>query len=291
MPAALKPASTIILLRQQCPEGFEVLLVKRSEQSAFMAGTHVFPGGVVDDGDGSPEMLSLVQDDDHRDGLLPLKVTGIRELFEEAGILLAIPQPDSSFTSFQECGFLRYRTDLYEGRMSFANLLLREGLVPATAHLHPYARWITPEVHPIRFDAYFFVALCPEGREAVADGLEMTEASWLSPADALAANLRGAVKLSPPAIKALEELSRFSSVDEALSSLKGCTLSPMRPLFIHLPADKFVLFPCDPDYDKFRCGERKGPLDHGKPTGPYDFSTRVVFRDGLALPYCKKGAP
>ena len=47
--AAARPASTVIVLRPGVP--FEILMVRRNDKVAFMAGSYVFPGGRVDDGD------------------------------------------------------------------------------------------------------------------------------------------------------------------------------------------------------------------------------------------------
>jgi len=46
-----KKAMTIILLRDQYPAGFEVFLLKRHNQSIFMGGNYVYPGGKVDEED------------------------------------------------------------------------------------------------------------------------------------------------------------------------------------------------------------------------------------------------
>ena len=40
--APLRPAATVIVLRPSAPHPFEVLLVRRSDKVAFMAGAHVF---------------------------------------------------------------------------------------------------------------------------------------------------------------------------------------------------------------------------------------------------------
>jgi 8-oxo-dGTP pyrophosphatase MutT (NUDIX family) len=69
-----RQAATVILLRGG-DEALEVLLVKRTEQARFMAGVWVFPGGAVDDGDG---------DSAHR-------AAAVRELSEEAGVVLPDP--------------------------------------------------------------------------------------------------------------------------------------------------------------------------------------------------------
>src|SRR5512134_4072550 len=101
IPPIPKKAATIILLRDRKPEGFEAFLLKRHEKSSFMGGNYVYPGGRVDRDDGTLETCSLCS------GLTPEEtrrilnaalspeesmaywIAGIRELFEEAGVLLA----------------------------------------------------------------------------------------------------------------------------------------------------------------------------------------------------------
>ena len=72
---ATKPrlAATIILLRGGS-ETLELLLVKRNPEARFMGGVWVFPGGAVDRDEG---------DDD-----AALRTAAVRELDEEAGIVL-----------------------------------------------------------------------------------------------------------------------------------------------------------------------------------------------------------
>jgi 8-oxo-dGTP pyrophosphatase MutT (NUDIX family) len=68
-----REAATVIVLRGGA-ETLEVLLVKRNPEQRFMGGAWVFPGGAVD------------PDEDHR-------VAGVREVEEEAGVV--IPDPES----------------------------------------------------------------------------------------------------------------------------------------------------------------------------------------------------
>src|SRR4029077_11226816 len=76
--AATRPrqAATVILLRGGA-DALEVLLVKRTPHARFMGGVWVFPGRAVDAGDS--------------DGDASLRVAAVRELEEEAGIVVADP--------------------------------------------------------------------------------------------------------------------------------------------------------------------------------------------------------
>ena len=52
-PAPLRPAATILLLRDAAP-GIEVLMTRRSLTASFAPGAYVFPGGALDPADQSP---------------------------------------------------------------------------------------------------------------------------------------------------------------------------------------------------------------------------------------------
>src|SRR3954469_10131484 len=91
-----RPASTVVVLRD-ASSGPEVFMVRRHADTAFMGGAHVFPGGRVDaaDRDGDRVWCDGV---DHAVAQLPAvepvdavayHVAAARELFEEAGVLLA----------------------------------------------------------------------------------------------------------------------------------------------------------------------------------------------------------
>ncbi len=75
-PTMPRQAATVILLRGG-DQTLEVLLVKRNPAQRFMGGAWVFPGGAID-------AAEAEQDEAHR-------VAGVRELEEEAGIVLPGP--------------------------------------------------------------------------------------------------------------------------------------------------------------------------------------------------------
>jgi 8-oxo-dGTP pyrophosphatase MutT (NUDIX family) len=78
-PATPRPAASLILLRRggrHSERGVEVLLVRRSTEARFMPGVWVFPGGTVDEADGADEEAAA-------------RACAVRELEEEAGIVLA----------------------------------------------------------------------------------------------------------------------------------------------------------------------------------------------------------
>lgn len=100
MPATPRDAATVVVARPLDDGSYEVLLTRRPESMAFMGGTFVFPGGALDDADASDDMAvrSAVERAEAADrigeSIPPERALGrlccaARELYEEAGILLA----------------------------------------------------------------------------------------------------------------------------------------------------------------------------------------------------------
>jgi len=104
------------------------------------------------------------------------------------------------------------------------------GLVlPDVAALVEFSRWITPPQIAIRFDTYFFLAPAPPGQAARADGEEMVDLGWHTPAGALAAHRRGELELVFPTIKHLEQLAGFASADALLEWATGRRVVAVEP--------------------------------------------------------------
>jgi len=303
MAAIPKKAATVILLREIKPEGFEVFLLKRHEKSSFMGGNFVYPGGRVDREDGSPEICA------HCKGVSPVEahqifgrsippdesfahwVAGIRELFEEAGVLLAYDHSGTPLilkNPSQREKLSHYRDLLQKDRSTICQLVEEEKLLLALDQLHYYAHWITPEARSERFDTRFFLACHPEGQEATYDRKETTVGIWLTPQEALEENLKREVALSPPTLKTLEDLSRFKNIDDVFSSLRNKKIQPILPILTKVSNEPMIIFPWDPEYEKFRSGETPLPINHGRPSRPDDNTIRLIQREGRWLPYCKK---
>ncbi|MCX8118939.1 MAG: hypothetical protein N3G78_13550 [Desulfobacterota bacterium] len=302
MPAVPKKAATVILLRDsKSQEGFEVFLLKRHEKSSFMGGNYVFPGGRVDREDGSVETCALSK------GLTPEQacrilggslseeeslaywIAGIRELFEEAGILLAYDENNELFRlkTDEDRKTLEYhRSLLQKGERTICQMASELRILFALDQIHYFAHWITPEARALRFDTRFFLARYPEGQEASFDRKETIAEVWLTPRKALEENLRGKVALSPPTLQIMEDLSQFENLEAVFSSLRRKEIKPILPILKDLGGE-VLLFPWDPEYEVFKRGEIPPKIDHGRPSNPGDTTTRLLYREGFWLPYCR----
>jgi 8-oxo-dGTP pyrophosphatase MutT (NUDIX family) len=116
------------------------------------------------------------------------------------------------------------------------------------AELLAWSRWITPEPVPVRFDTRFYVALAPAHSPPRPDGAETTEASWVSPGDALERHAAGELALVFPTIKHLESLLPYSGAQEVLASAQDRVIEPVLPRVIDEEGERRVVLPGEPGY-------------------------------------------
>lgn len=119
----------------------------------------------------------------------------------------------------------------------------------AETELARFSRWITPAEVKVRFDTHFFVAAAPAGAEAKVDGAECVEASWLRPADALAAGRRDELLLVFPTVKHLEQLEGYGSVEETLGAARERRVLPVQPRVLTDGGVARVVLPGEPGYE------------------------------------------
>jgi 8-oxo-dGTP pyrophosphatase MutT (NUDIX family) len=244
-PAPARPAATVIVLRPAAAQPFEVLLVRRNDQVAFMAGAYVFPGGRVDDTDDALALderttarrcLDLSSADEGR-----YRVAAIRELLEEAGVLLA--RGAGGFADQATTSAVRASLPAHS---SLVGHLARHGLTAAIDAVMPFAHWVTPEIEIRRYDTRFLLARVPEGQEGSHDAGETTALEWLSPVDALARADRRELMLPPPTWTTLNQLSRFSSIDAAWHWASTTPMVRIQPGFVRDGDVSTLTLPGDP---------------------------------------------
>jgi glyoxylase-like metal-dependent hydrolase (beta-lactamase superfamily II)/8-oxo-dGTP pyrophosphatase MutT (NUDIX family) len=171
-PAVPRDAATVMLLRE-APD-VEAFLLQRTEVLEFAPGACVFPGGSVDEGDTDPAIGwtgPSPADFAGRLGTSPeraraLVCAAVRETFEESGVLLAGPKNPRDAVLDDSAALAQDRRALLDGSVSLGDLLRRRGLVLRADLLTPWARWITPELSPRRFDTWFFATVLPSGQTA-----------------------------------------------------------------------------------------------------------------------------
>ncbi|RIV37232.1 NUDIX hydrolase [Micromonospora radicis] len=248
-PVVPRVAATVLLLRP-ARTGFEVYLIRRVAAMAF-GGMYAFPGGGVDPSDSTthvdwagPEPAVWAA----RLGLGPAAAQAVvcaaaREVFEEAGVLLAGPDADRIVGDVSDAGWEAARADLEQHRTGFAELLARRGLTLRSDLLLPWSRWVTPEFEPRRFDTYFFLALLPEGQRTRDVSGEADHTLWIRPADACARAEAAELKMLPPTLVTLGEVAGYPDLPAvAVAATARDASTPITPR----------LDLADPDRPRFR---------------------------------------
>lgn len=252
-----RQASAVMLLRDApSGQGLEVFMVRRVIQSDFMPDVYVFPGGSVKSDDLATEQVAEicqevtpgVADPEGRTVLgSGIRVAAIRELFEEAGVLLAYQ--DGRLLEVNASNrerFAAYRQAFNDRRGSLVEMARAEQLILATERLRYFAHWITPEGMPRRFDTHFFVMTAPQQQQAAHDQLETSEGVWIAPGLALERAERQEFPLVFATHLQLRDLAMFASVDAVFQSAATLHVKTHLPVLVerdgqfhvHLPEDQ-----------------------------------------------------
>jgi 8-oxo-dGTP pyrophosphatase MutT (NUDIX family) len=206
---------------------FELFMLRRHRGSSFMASAYVFPGGAAEPGEDA-------------------RTAGARELFEEAGVLLAKQKnrDDSDTLEVDSTDTLRARI------LAGANAneaLAFAGLEWSTEGLVPWSHWITPSIETKRFSARFFVVELPAGQTPHFDATETVDEIWITPQDAI--RRAAELQLPPPQVRTCWELAQQSSLRGVFAAGRQRAEEP-HPIMPRLaPAEQpCLLLPWDPEY-------------------------------------------
>lgn len=241
--AEARPAATVVLLRDS-PQGPEVFMVRRHHQIDFAGGALVFPGGKV-----APEDIHLAQALAPDDPLGAFRLAAIRELFEEAGFLLAESSAGQMGASAEPTD--RLRTELVQAGIEFPALLERLGMRPTPGALLPFAHWITPEMVPKRFDTHFFLARMTGDAVLSHDGGETVDSLWITPRDALIAATEGRHTIIWPTRMNLQKLVQHETVDSLWAATGAAPVVTVLPQLVQTPQGQRMRIPEEAGYPEW----------------------------------------
>jgi 8-oxo-dGTP pyrophosphatase MutT (NUDIX family) len=167
-----------------------ILMMRRGPTAKFMPNSFVFPGGLLDKNDyefphkltnfymvdAQPIAMQGFTDD------FAFRIAAIRELYEEAGILLTFDtktKTSNLITEKDDPSLTEWRQKVVKDPKKFAELFTDTCLANVSL-LIPWSNWLTPFGYPKRFDVMFFVA--PIKHEIDTDVKyclnEMSQAEW-----------------------------------------------------------------------------------------------------------------
>ncbi|KAG7189221.1 hypothetical protein KM043_008784 [Ampulex compressa] len=256
---------------------YNLLSLKRHQKSNFAPGYYVFPGGVVDPADADlkwndlfakfgfdkTSFAPLFSDNNARPQILQsrpnelpkeisLRITAIRETFEECGLLLCKRSKDprnlcAQHAPVSERELQNWQAKVHTNATEFYTLCERFKCYPDLWSLHEWSNWLTPTYFTgKRYDTMFFLACMPYMPTASFESLEMEDLKWGTPKNFLDPTAK--VKLPPPQQYEIGRIAKFESIDNLLdfaierSKVGVQTVLPvriqLRDGFIHtLPGD------------------------------------------------------
>ncbi len=248
--AAPRPATTVLLLRPSQPgdagSPLEVFMVVRHHQIDSFSGALVFPGGKLEEADGDKSLRARCGGADKIDDAeLKFRVAGVREAFEECGVLLARKRGQRALIAAADLKGIetRWRAKLAKDEASIVDMVEAEDLEIATDLMTPYAHWITPTFVPKRFDTWFFLAEAPEDQIALHDGSESTDSVWIGAHEAIAEAQAGKRTLVHATLKNLELLAEGKTVAGAISAASARKIVTVQPWVEQREGKKFLHIP------------------------------------------------
>jgi 8-oxo-dGTP pyrophosphatase MutT (NUDIX family) len=195
-PVQPRLAASVLLLRDS-PAGLQTWLLRRVPKMAFAPGMSVFPGGGVDPADSVGALSGL-----------EAGIAGRFEVSDEqAGVVL---------------------------RAAIRELAEETGLELSPESLQPWARWVTPEVEPRRYDTFFFVAGLDASWQPAAVTGEASHADWILVSQALDEYRQGERPMLPPTVQNLMDVASFDNLDELLAAVPARPIRPIMPVLREL---------------------------------------------------------
>ena len=208
-------------------------MLLRPPGNKFMPLKYVFPGGSMDIQDKKPDLVNycqglssdrameIISDDDLKEKCFASWTTGIRETFEETGILFAYDKnndlveinDDEKIKKYE-----KYRRLITNKKINFDDIIKNEKLKLSTDRVYYFSHWITPRISPIRFDTRFFLARAPEKLPVSHDEIEITNHVWITPSEALHKYNNNKFNMAYPTVSTLETIVKYKTLNELIQS-------------------------------------------------------------------------
>ena len=217
--------------------------MRRPAAMRSFAGAWVFPGGKLEDADGSALARARldIADKPPSPDQAPYLAAALRETFEETGLLLGSAAPEA---------LLQRRAELTHHAARFYAALAEFDVNLHAGRCIPLAHWITPAAARTRFDTRFFLACVTHDTVLSADASEAVSLGWRPLGElAAAATARPPVFLAPTAITLLElqrEAARgHRDVQSLAEAFRARPMAPLLPKFLRQGQELWAALPWD----------------------------------------------
>ncbi|KAL0108484.1 hypothetical protein PUN28_015196 [Cardiocondyla obscurior] len=211
-----------------------------------MPGLYVFPGGTVDQADADlkwcKHLAAFGLDGDRLACLVPktssrpqiyqtkknellkevsLRITAIRETFEECGILICRREKHrdaatgwAEHVSVPKSELRTWQSRVHDDATEFLNLCEKFECYPDLWALHEWRNWLTPTTaYEKRFNTAFYLTCMPHVPHAEYEAKEMEDLKWDTP-DKLSSM---GITFPPPQQCEIAHLTKIKSIDSLLN--------------------------------------------------------------------------
>lgn len=237
-----KFSTTMIMVRpRQESQKFELLLVKRAKTLRVLPGFMVFPGGVIEQEDllmadvwlsqkpvimfnsmaldvqvpSDFEIESSLVLGEHVDKtklFWSLYATGLRELYEETGVLLLSNMYNSAGVGQDGLGDEQLID--YPSLTTWRQVARDLKYLPSARY---FGRRVTPSQVKYRFDTHYFICTSPTNVQLQLSSDEIESAVWATPSEILNEFEKDVYLMAPPTVDAVSALNNYQTLDELLA--------------------------------------------------------------------------
>ncbi|XP_068147226.1 acyl-coenzyme A diphosphatase NUDT19 [Drosophila tropicalis] len=215
-----RPSASLILAARDDSRkayDFNLLLIKRSERTSYTLNHCVFPGGGFDvKSDESSDWLNYFQSfgihQDHLDQLrckdqvsgrpnlmtdgknfsrdISLRITALREAFEEVGILLCRQRGNlwhGSPSLVHPAEHSEWQQKVHNDASQFLELCRHLDVIPDLWTLHEWSIWRSGATSSRKFDTVYYITVLEQPAsqvELLLEPQEVISAHWLNPSEA-----------------------------------------------------------------------------------------------------------
>ncbi|XP_014221565.1 nucleoside diphosphate-linked moiety X motif 19-like [Trichogramma pretiosum] len=229
---------------------YSLLLLKRHPNTKF-PGSYVYPGGLIEPADGhlkwqklfenqgcnkssfdslftnSTKKLEIFREVKHElPRQISLRISAIRETFEECGVLICKKPSDHCELPIQPCDLQIPKEELnfwqkkvHNDANEFFNMCENFKCHPNLWALQEWSNWLTPTFFQARFDAVFFFTMLSKIPDSNLDYVEMQELLWIEPKEMMENPLIWSA-LPPPQQYTAIEMSKYKNSNELLNAME-----------------------------------------------------------------------
>ncbi|CAH2050813.1 unnamed protein product, partial [Iphiclides podalirius] len=187
--------------------------IETRTHTASFPNSVVFPGGVCEAADADERHVAL-------------RITAIRETFEELGLLICSKEHKNNRKNvwaslISDIDIKEWQSRVSKNPADLLVLCKEYNCYPDIWSLHYWSNWLTPISQPKRFDTAFFISGLETKQTTVTSDGEVVNVEWFTPTEVLEKSVKKELLLYPPQAYELKRLSYLPNINELLTFSKN----------------------------------------------------------------------